>query len=51
MAKLTLKDRKPARLAANEVKAKADQRFEAGKLSGPQYERVIANANRALERK
>lgn len=54
MATLTLKGRKgPSmqRVQVANTKAKADERYEAGKISGPQYERAIAQANEAGRRK
>lgn len=36
--------------AAN-AKARADEQYEAGRISGSQYERIIEKANKVLDRK
>jgi len=36
---------------AGNAKARADQQYEAGRISGGQYERIVAKANKVLKRK
>lgn len=35
---------------AENVKARADKQYEAGQISGPKYEQVIARANKAARK-
>lgn len=35
---------------AGDAKARADQQYEAGRISGGQYEKIVAKANKVLER-
>jgi len=39
----------PDRQHAGNAKARADQAYEAGHISGSQYERIVARANKVLK--
>ena len=41
----------PDRQHAGNAKARADQQYEAGHISGSEYEKIVAKANKILKRK